>query len=74
MWETITTYLYNTGDKALNVASSALEILAGVLGISIGTHGKPVPPVEIVTVPCDTTTSSPSPSTSTQSTTTSVAK
>uniref|UniRef100_A0AC34FF48 Uncharacterized protein n=1 Tax=Panagrolaimus sp. ES5 TaxID=591445 RepID=A0AC34FF48_9BILA len=72
IWETITTYLYNTGDKALNVASSALEILAGVLGINIG-HGS-VPSVEIVTVPCDTTTQSSSTTSTPTTTTTSLAK
>jgi hypothetical protein len=71
IWETITTYLYNTGDKALNVASTALKILAGVLEINIwGPNGSLPPTAEVITVPCDTNSTTSAPSTSTQTTTT----
>ena len=59
LWETVTAYLYNTGDKALDVATTALRILGGVLQVDIWgppPATTPLPPFENITIDCETDT------------------
>jgi hypothetical protein len=69
IWEMVTTYLYNTGNKALNVATTALKILAGVLEINIWGSNEPtyenLPSIDGITCDTDATTKTTSPSTTT---------